>query len=460
MCSPRARVRSASPCRSSAIASLAEAAAAFAERPARLPRAVGAGRRRRRRSSRRSRRRRRPWLRGGPGAGDEPHRQEHARLAPTSPTPGTPSFWPSWPSAMAAASRPRPGDDAGRRGAARLCRPPCTSRCRRCRSALTRALLVETVAHHRRGAGAGLRHRRAAHRRRRAQPARRRRRPHRARGERRSSRPPSPSWRAEGLAVTGPHSADTLFHAEARRTLRCRRRHVSRPGADPAQDARLRPRRQRHPRAAVRAHLARPRHGVRTSPAPARRARAASSPRCGWPPSSAGAARAARRRRLRAMSEQRAAASPDGLPPLREVIRALGLVGRARASGQNFILDLNLTRRIARAAGPLEGRTVVEVGPGPGRPDARAVAGGRRARRRGGARRALPPGAGGHRRALSGPPRRCTTAMRSTPTGRRSPPAAGAKPIIVANLPYNVATCCSSAGSRASPGRPGTRAWC
>jgi 16S rRNA (adenine1518-N6/adenine1519-N6)-dimethyltransferase len=61
----------------------------------------------------------------------------------------------------------------------------------------------------------------------------------------------------------------------------------------------------------------------------------------------------------------RAGASPDGLPPLRDVISALKL--RAKKSlGQNFLLDLNLTRRIARAAGPLEGRTVVEVGPGPG----------------------------------------------------------------------------------------------
>lgn len=57
--------------------------------------------------------------------------------------------------------------------------------------------------------------------------------------------------------------------------------------------------------------------------------------------------------------------TPDGLPPLREVIRALGLSAK-KSLGQNFILDLNLTRRIARAAGPLEGVTVVEVGPGPG----------------------------------------------------------------------------------------------
>jgi 16S rRNA (adenine1518-N6/adenine1519-N6)-dimethyltransferase len=64
-------------------------------------------------------------------------------------------------------------------------------------------------------------------------------------------------------------------------------------------------------------------------------------------------------------SEPRPGASPDGLPPLREVIGELGLTAR-KSLGQNFILDLNLTRRIARAAGPLEGRTVVEVGPGPG----------------------------------------------------------------------------------------------
>lgn len=55
----------------------------------------------------------------------------------------------------------------------------------------------------------------------------------------------------------------------------------------------------------------------------------------------------------------------DPLPPLREVIAAHGL--RAKKSlGQNFLLDLNLTRRIARAAGPLEDTTIYEVGPGPG----------------------------------------------------------------------------------------------
>ncbi|MCC5985366.1 MAG: 16S rRNA (adenine(1518)-N(6)/adenine(1519)-N(6))-dimethyltransferase RsmA [Rhodobacteraceae bacterium] len=55
----------------------------------------------------------------------------------------------------------------------------------------------------------------------------------------------------------------------------------------------------------------------------------------------------------------------DTLPPLREVIRAHDL--RAKKSfGQNFLLDLNLTARIARAAGDLGGADVLEVGPGPG----------------------------------------------------------------------------------------------
>ncbi|HSI42221.1 MAG TPA: 16S rRNA (adenine(1518)-N(6)/adenine(1519)-N(6))-dimethyltransferase RsmA [Xanthobacteraceae bacterium] len=55
----------------------------------------------------------------------------------------------------------------------------------------------------------------------------------------------------------------------------------------------------------------------------------------------------------------------DDLPPLREVIRAHGLSAR-KSLGQNFLLDLNLTARVARTAGDLTGVTVVEVGPGPG----------------------------------------------------------------------------------------------
>jgi 16S rRNA (adenine1518-N6/adenine1519-N6)-dimethyltransferase len=55
----------------------------------------------------------------------------------------------------------------------------------------------------------------------------------------------------------------------------------------------------------------------------------------------------------------------DGLPPLRDVIANHGLQAMKQL-GQNFLLDLNLTGRIARAAGPLAGVTVIEVGPGPG----------------------------------------------------------------------------------------------
>lgn len=58
-------------------------------------------------------------------------------------------------------------------------------------------------------------------------------------------------------------------------------------------------------------------------------------------------------------------AAIDALPPLREVIRAHDLVAR-KSLGQNFLLDLNLTARIARAAGDLTACDVLEVGPGPG----------------------------------------------------------------------------------------------
>ncbi|MGH6848244.1 MAG: 16S rRNA (adenine(1518)-N(6)/adenine(1519)-N(6))-dimethyltransferase RsmA [Methylocella sp.] len=55
----------------------------------------------------------------------------------------------------------------------------------------------------------------------------------------------------------------------------------------------------------------------------------------------------------------------DGLPPLREVAAAHGLLAK-KSLGQNFLFDLNLTRRIARAAGPPTNATIVEIGPGPG----------------------------------------------------------------------------------------------
>ena len=58
-------------------------------------------------------------------------------------------------------------------------------------------------------------------------------------------------------------------------------------------------------------------------------------------------------------------ATIDGLPPLRDVIQRHGLDAK-KSLGQNFLFDLNLTQKIARTAGPLEGVTVIEVGPGPG----------------------------------------------------------------------------------------------
>lgn len=55
----------------------------------------------------------------------------------------------------------------------------------------------------------------------------------------------------------------------------------------------------------------------------------------------------------------------NDLPPLRETLEAHGLLAK-KSFGQHFLLDLNITRKIVRLAGPFEGRTVIEVGPGPG----------------------------------------------------------------------------------------------
>lgn len=55
----------------------------------------------------------------------------------------------------------------------------------------------------------------------------------------------------------------------------------------------------------------------------------------------------------------------DNLPPLRDVIAKHGLAAK-KTLGQNFLLDLNITLKVARAAGDLTGHTVLEIGPGPG----------------------------------------------------------------------------------------------
>ncbi|MEM9043435.1 MAG: 16S rRNA (adenine(1518)-N(6)/adenine(1519)-N(6))-dimethyltransferase RsmA [Pseudomonadota bacterium] len=127
--------------------------------------------------------------------------------------------------------------------------------------------------------------------------------------------------------------------------------------------------------------------------------------------------------------------APDGLPPLREVIARHGLTAK-KSLGQNFLFDLNLTGRIARASGLLEGATVVEVGPGPG-----------------GLTRALLFEGAGHVIAIERD-QRCLSALEEVSAhypGKLSiipgdalevdlKPHLGASPRIVANLPYNVGT--------------------
>ena len=66
-----------------------------------------------------------------------------------------------------------------------------------------------------------------------------------------------------------------------------------------------------------------------------------------------------------AAADAQASAASASLPPLRDVIARHGLAAR-RSLGQHFLLDLNLTGRIARAAGDLTQGTVIEIGPGPG----------------------------------------------------------------------------------------------
>ena len=125
------------------------------------------------------------------------------------------------------------------------------------------------------------------------------------------------------------------------------------------------------------------------------------------------------------------------LPPLRDVI-ARHELGARRSLGQHFLLDLNLTQRIARAAGDLAGKTVIEIGPGPG-----------------GLTRALLESDAERVVAIERDPR-CILALQDLKTAYPnsleiiegdalelqpgSVAAANAKCIIIANLPYNIAT--------------------
>jgi 16S rRNA (adenine1518-N6/adenine1519-N6)-dimethyltransferase len=126
----------------------------------------------------------------------------------------------------------------------------------------------------------------------------------------------------------------------------------------------------------------------------------------------------------------------DGLPPLREVIAAHGIDAR-KALGQNFLLDLNLTQKVARAAGPLENATVIEVGPGPGGLTRALLAlGARRVVAIERDPRCLPALAeiGAHY------PGRLTVIEGDALTVYFAELAAGEEVRIVANLPYNVGT--------------------
>lgn len=129
-------------------------------------------------------------------------------------------------------------------------------------------------------------------------------------------------------------------------------------------------------------------------------------------------------------------AALDALPPLREVIRRHGLVAK-KSLGQNFLFDLNLAARIARAAGDLAGVTVLEVGPGPG--------GLTRALLALGAARVI--AVERDRRAIAALqeiaehyPGRLDIVEADALTFDPRPQLAGGAARIVANLPYNIAT--------------------
>ena len=126
----------------------------------------------------------------------------------------------------------------------------------------------------------------------------------------------------------------------------------------------------------------------------------------------------------------------DELPPLREVIRKHGLSAR-KSLGQNFLLDLNLTGRIARAAGPLDGVTAVEIGPGPG--------GLTRALLANGAKRVIAIERDERciealQEIAEAAPGRLTIVSGDALTADLRPHLDGGPARIVANLPYNIAT--------------------
>jgi 16S rRNA (adenine1518-N6/adenine1519-N6)-dimethyltransferase len=126
----------------------------------------------------------------------------------------------------------------------------------------------------------------------------------------------------------------------------------------------------------------------------------------------------------------------DDLPPLREIIRRHGLAPR-KSLGQNFLFDLNLTARIARAAAPLEAVTAVEIGPGPGGLTRALLAQGcRRLIAVERDARALPA----LQEIAERYPGRLTIVEGDALAVDMRPYLQGAPARVVANLPYNVAT--------------------
>ncbi|AQS41567.1 MAG: Ribosomal RNA small subunit methyltransferase A [Candidatus Tokpelaia hoelldobleri] len=127
----------------------------------------------------------------------------------------------------------------------------------------------------------------------------------------------------------------------------------------------------------------------------------------------------------------------DNLPPLRSVIEAHGLAAK-KSLGQNFLFDLNLTGKIARQAGALDGRQVLEIGPGPGGLTRALLAQGaivtaiERDERCLSALAEIAVAYPGRLNVING------DALHFDYTGLFSPEAD--KPKIVANLPYNIGT--------------------
>ena len=226
--------------------------------------------------------------------------------------------------------------------------------------------------------------------------------------------------REDGIDIVGPLAADTMFHPRAR-ALRRGAVHLSRPGADSAQDAALRRGRQHDAGAPDHPRRARSRYRLRDRRREPGRARRDDR----GDPHGRRVRRAPRALRVTSMAD---------LPPLREVIARHGLAA-SKALGQNFLLDPQLLDRIARVAGDLQGQRVYEVGPGPG--------GLTRALLRAGAdvvaverdRRCLPAlaelaeAADGRLRVIEGDAMAVDAAAE-----------AGRGAHIVANLPYNVGT--------------------